>query len=163
MGYDIYIGNTEMRKIDPEELEPGEVPSEHYRDIKGERVYFYPRVNRMTHNDAPTFPGDGMTANGNSRHPGYAQWARFCETAGLTELFFDDKTGLMRNHSGYEMLKNEHALEVKLALKRWQDAHPGAVPGFGEEYDPILARLLWLDWWVSWALENCETPGIYNF
>ena len=25
-----------------------------------------------------------------------------------------------------------------------------------------MARLIWLDWWVQWALKNCERPAIYN-
>ena len=28
--------------------------------------------------------------------------------------------------------------------------------------DPILARLLWLDFWMGWALANCETPAVEN-
>jgi hypothetical protein len=60
-------------------------------------------------------------------------------------------------------------IEVSLALERRQKKStlPPGFEGWGYEgparYDYMLARLIWLDWWMRWALENCETPAIENF
>jgi hypothetical protein len=144
MSYDIYIGNAE-----PYEEE------EDYRDQF--------TVNRVTLPEAPTFPGDGMTGNSNSRHPGYIGWGNFCNKTRLGNLFFDAKTGLMREHPGIVELQEEHAQAIEKVLAKWRENHSDAVPGFGSDlYDPILARLIWLDFWVKWALKNCERPAIHN-
>ena len=31
------------------------------------------------------------------------------------------------------------------------------------KYDYQLARLLWLEWWVEWAIENAGRPAIENW
>src|SRR5439155_19741432 len=123
---------------------------------------------------APTFPNDKMTGNSNNRHPSYSGWSHFCDVTGLSDLFFDRETGLMREHAGLQPLKPEHALVIDQALRKWREAHPCTVPGFEDwnpldrtytetGVDPILARLMWLDWWVKWALKNCEMPAMRNF
>ncbi len=157
MSYDIYIGNAELAVLEGLDDQPSS---------------YYIRVNEMEHPDAPTFPNDDMTGNGNSRHPGYSQWTEFTRTAGLYDLFFNQDDGLMVAHPGNAALRPEHAKEIHKALERWQARHPDATPGFeafawGDEvpkhgYDPILARLIWLDWWVDYALKHCERPCIYN-
>lgn len=159
MSYDIYIGNAELDPVGEDE-----------NDI----TYWSIRVSSVKLPNAPTFPNDEMTGNGNSRHPGYSAWSEWCRETGLYSLFFADDSGLMCEHPGHRALKKEHAEQIEAALKRWQKNHPNAVPGFDEWninnpdtptglYDPMLARLIWLDWWVKWALANCERPCIYNF
>jgi hypothetical protein len=34
--------------------------------------------------------------------------------------------------------------------------------GFKDGQDFHGARLVWLEWWVRWALDNCKVPVIYN-
>lgn len=133
------------------------------------------RVQLASHPDAPTFPHDTLTGNSNSRHPSYSGWANFCDAAGLADLFRDKYTGLMREHPGCQLLKESHYHVVKEALDRWK-ASSDKPPGFADDkivdgkwtlvdkdkYDPILARLIWLEWWMRWALDNCETPAIFN-
>lgn len=177
MGYDIYIGETTMQPIDDDEaawmIEDGYTP-EHSRIVNGKTVYYKPYVGEIKRDDAPTFPNDFMTGNSNNRHPGYSSWSDFCDVTGLTPLFFDRETGLMREHPGMQPLHADHALVVDQALKRYRETHPHAVPGFEDidlntreytnhGYDPMLARLVWLDWWIKWALKNCENPAIRNF
>ena len=29
-------------------------------------------------------------------------------------------------------------------------------------YDYHLARLIWLEYWMQWAVKNCDTPAIWN-
>lgn len=168
MGYSIYIGNIEMELIDGDD----EWTTEHSRIINGVTRYYYPRVNEIHQDDAPVFPNDEMTNNGNDRHPSYSGWGDFCRDSGLYTLFFNDTYGLMREHPGCFPLKKWHLGEIELALKAWRESHPDAIAGFekwswNEEveevgYDPILARLIWLEYWVKWALTFCENPGIYN-
>jgi len=56
---------------------------------------------------------------------------------------------------------------VESALFSYEKIKP---PGFNPEgttedtaqFDAVLARLIWLDYWIRWAFENCETPAIYH-
>jgi hypothetical protein len=146
MSYDIYIGNAEVEELEEDD------------------VSYQIRVNRITLPDAPTFPGDEMTGNGNSRHPGYSQWSEFCRKSGLYNLFFDKEDGLMQSHPGNTALNESHSKVIEQALADWKEDHPNATPGFDNDlHDPILARLIWLDFWVKWALKNCEHPAIWNY
>ena len=174
MSYDIYIGNGYMAVPTP--VDDG--TNEPHIEVKG-----------MVHPEAPEFPGDTMTGKGNSRHPGYSQWSDFCEMAGLHDLFFGARWNgagqakptrdmcLMRGHPGCALLQPSDLLEIRQARERWEakpwptsERIPGWDPNFkwsdkGEgdpRYDNILARLLWLEWWVTWALANCETPCLFN-
>jgi len=167
MSYDIYIGNGVMEPVEDEEYVTA------YSRIVNHKVkYFDLTVQGVERPDAPTFPNDEMTGNSNNRHPGYSQWSEFCEQAGIESLFFNRTDGLMREHPGYQPLEPIHAEIIESALNGYKELHPDAVPGFEAwtwnddapevGYDPILARLIWLDWWVKWALMNCENPGIHN-
>lgn len=149
MSYDIYIGETETRKCGEDHL----------------------CVERMEVDEAPSFPNDGMTGKGTSRHPSYSGWSDFCEKSGLVELFFDETNGLMRDHPGFAPIEQSHLTKIREAKQEWIESNPGKTPGFtpgflGKENvanpDPILARLIWLEFWFNWALENCEKPAIYN-
>lgn len=166
MGYDIYIGNTIMEPVeqyDDEEV----IVTPYARTTKGQICYYKPVVRKTERSPAaPIFPEDEMTGNGSSRHPGYTPWSNFCKMAGLTDLFFNDEYGLMREHPGHAELRLEHAQAIDSALKAYNAKYPGAIPRFGDGATPAdahLARLIWLDWWVKWALAHCEHPGIYNF
>jgi hypothetical protein len=74
-------------------------------------------------------------------------------------------------------VSTKRIIKIQKARAKWAKTHPDSIPGFvsdgfiKDEYreeideeraDPILARLIWLDYWMSWALENCEHPAIYN-
>lgn len=193
MSYDIYIGEAVLVAPDPEEHNRMSV-----------------KVRGVSQPDAPTFPEDGMTGNGNSRHPGYSQWTDFTRTASIYDLFFDKEEGLMREHPGCFLLRQRDLDRVRFALDQWRSKHQGTVPGFGDReyfekeiarlkpwvesgaldaeperkacvaarladyqrdmaalppsgtFDPVLARLIWLEWWMAWALANCKTPAIHN-
>ncbi len=68
----------------------------------------------------------------------------------------------MRKHPGTFALKRKHLSAVSVASDHWRATHPAAVPGWGAGQDPILARLVWLEWWIRWALQNCESPALHN-
>lgn len=134
--------------------------------------------------EAPEFPGDGMTSKGNGRSPSCSGWENFCRDVGLYDLFFrkedeEGPIGLMTSHPGTFGLTAKHAAEIRAALDRRRSADPDGlrVPGWDPtlegsaawtqdgadpKYDGNLARLIWLDWWVSWAVANCKTPTIQN-
>lgn len=161
MGYTFTIGNA--------------VPefSKDYGELSARWV-----VEAETHQNAPTFPNDNMTGCGNSRSPSYIVWADFCRNTGLSDLFYDERGNLHAGHPGCAILKRADLDRVKEAREAWQKKAtlpPGfeGYPEYNKEtqtwessdvgmYDAILARLIWLEWWMEWALDNCETPAIQN-
>jgi len=126
-------------------------------------------VKDTTMPNAPTFPNDEMTGNSNSRSPSYSVWSDFCRKTGIYDLFYDEYGNLHASHPGCIGIDNEFADAITLALVKYR-AKSTLPPGFESDYsykgpanyDYHLARLIWLDWWVRWAVENCETPAIEN-
>jgi len=171
MGYDILIGNAELAEPDDPEDRDGLYEASFY-------------VRGVTHPEAPVFENDTMTGKSNGRYPGYGAWADFLRSVELHDLFKNERTGLMRQHPGCHMLAPDHGEKISQALAAYRKKYPNAKPGFGEEIlvnSPVIvsdvrsmdvpdrqvanfhmARLIWLDWWVQWALKNCERPAIYN-
>jgi hypothetical protein len=151
MGYTLSIGNA--------------IP-QHSKDY-GELTARW-TVEGAQSDDAPTFPHDDMTGNGNHRSPSYSGWSEFAKETGLERLFFDKSDGLLERHPGCKILTQAHHTEVLAALQRRQKISTKP-PGFegwnGEDrdkHDAQLARLMWLEWWMRWALANCETPAFQN-
>ena len=168
MGYSLTIGEAEMRVPSAEEVRERWC-SPHIRVIAKGAVS----------DDAPTFPGDELTSNSSSRSPSYSGWHDFCRETGLTELFYSEESGLLREHPGCVVLTSDHLTEIAAALDRYRTMHPGARPGWREHIDggdwlrgPFkpetegldgnLARLIWLEWWTRWALANCKVPALWN-
>lgn len=163
MSYSIYIGNAEVYA----EWDPG----------YGESPRAEWQVNRVELPEAP-FTADN-TGRSNNRDPGYGQWAEFCRQTGLHRLFFDKEDGLMREHPGCQRLERTHLDFIVDAHRTYSGRNPNRRPGACEcsecqwsskstdiPHDPSLdfnmCRLAWLEFWVRWALENCERPAIYN-
>lgn len=155
MGYDIYIGEADLEICEYD---------------NAVRII----VKKTTHPSAPFFRNDGMTGRGNSRHPSYHGWSIFCKETGLIDLFFNEETGLMRSHPGSYSL-TQSVLEIicnALERRKQYAKEKGLIAEFPENFigndpvpnaDPHLARLMWLEFWVRWALENCKNPTIVNF
>lgn len=133
--------------------------------------YAYISINakKEKHEQAPAFgePTDFM----NERWPSYTTWSEFLKGVGLHELFTDEDVGLMRKHPGQALLTKKHQIKIRNALE--EHRKKGTSPGFSEtlfgekiagaeDADPLLARLIWLDYWVTWAVENCENPVLIN-
>lgn len=159
MGYDIYIGNAVV-ETDEDEL------------------YSHFVVERTAHPDAPYWPNPepkegqhpmmrnfDISEHSNGRHPSYSSMFAFCKSTGLQDLFLgeDERSGLLHPHPGCHRLTKEHSEQITVARINWQTSHPGSVPGWDEGQDSTLAKLLWYDWWVAWALKNCKIPAIENF
>lgn len=139
--------------------------------------------------DAPAF-GE-PTDHENQRWPSYTGWADFCRDAGIEELFygmgwsgperryaecsegFHREVPLLREHPGAFPITVKDADYVSAAKAAFMAANPGKVAGFPmddygdiiegkEAYSATLARLEWLDFWMRWAVENCEKPVVAN-
>ena len=127
-------------------------------DMDVERVH----VKQTRHNDAPAFPGD-YSERINERMPSYSTWVCLANQTGLKRFFFDEKSGLLSQHPGCAVLQPRHLHEVQSAIERFRARFPEATPRFDvSTEDAHLARLLWLEWWMAWALANCELPAFYN-
>lgn len=142
------------------------------------------------HDAAPVFPNDPITGNSNNRSPSYTAWADFCRKTGLYGMFFgingrrdpymrpDENCHrgepIMAHHPGYAAINAEDALAVRQALDRHVSKYGELTPGFRDwmenDTDAPLnanecaerARLIWLDYWVDWAVKNCTHPVIAN-
>lgn len=171
MGYNIAIGEA-------------------FLDGCKEDAYLRVWAKTEVHNAAPLFPNDDMTGQSNSRSPSYTAWSEMCRETGLYGMFFgiDGRRNphmqaapdchrdvpIMADHPGYAPINAEDALAVKQALERHTLKYGELTPGFRDwmekDTDAPLnanecatrARLLWLNYWVSWAVENCEHPVIAN-
>lgn len=160
MGYHLWIGQFKGRA----KILPG-------GKLKVDRRSNY-GVEVIELDEAPCFDNDNMTGGSNTRSPGYLVWHEFTEIVGLKDLFYNNETGLIRPHPGIKILTPAHRDVIRQALEHYNAKNPGSKPGFAAYYsndkvldyepDPILARLLWLDFWVNWAVENCELPVIRN-
>jgi hypothetical protein len=155
MGYSIYIGNAVV-EVDEDEL------------------YAKYTVERITHEKAPRWP-NCINANGdvdiskdtNGRHPCYISMDNWARAVGLYELFLgngsnDGAAGLLNPHSGCRRLTPDILVQISTARIKWEKSHIGAKPGWSNEDDAALAKLVWYEWWVKWALENCRIPAISN-
>lgn len=145
MGYDIYIGEARV-------------------EVDQENGQIAVHVKAHTEPNAPRFDNDPLTENGNHRHPSYSAWGEFAEMFGLSDLFFDPEFGLFRDHPGKVLLTEQHYEKIYAANRRYQAAYPHSKPGFSDDLVGChLARGAWLEWWVRWALDNCQTPCISNY
>jgi len=161
MGYTFKVGNA--------------IPV-HSKDY-GE-LYASWEVEAETSPNAPTFINDEMTGSSNSRSPSYSAWHDFCNQAGIYSLFYDERGHLHAGHPGCVIITTDDLQQVSLALEAYREkaSLPPGFSGYGVfnqgtnqydtpdegKYDPCLARLIWLEWWMRWATENCETPAIQN-
>lgn len=165
MGYTITIGNAVLKDYsdDPDGWD-------------GQYVARFD-VAKVTHPDAPTFPHDEMTGQSNERSPSYTAWADTMRAANLGGVFHPEGTEsdarnfyAFAQHPGCQVITPGMLAQVSAAVVRWRETHD-LPPGFmgwdwnepePTTHDATLARLLWLEWWMDWALKNCERPAIAN-
>lgn len=152
MGYTFTIGNAVPKHS--KEYFPD---LESYWDIEGVRL-----------DEAPSFPND-VSNNGNMRSPSYSVWSNFCRNTGIYDLFYNENGNLHAGHPGCIGITKEDVDIVSAALAKYKltaTLPPGFEEGWNytgpDNYDYDLARLIWLEWWMRWAVENCETPAIQN-
>jgi hypothetical protein len=105
----------------------------------------------ISRDNAPAF-GE-PTDYSNQRWPSYLDWENFTKEISLHDMFFNKKTGLMRKHPGMERLTKKHKQMVDKAMYEYEKK--------GEK-DFNYNRLVWLKYWVDWALKFCHSPVFYN-
>ena len=132
----------------------------------------------VENDDAPVAIND-INEKKNIRWPSYTAWNEFSRACGLHDLFFNKPNGLFHQHPGCVLLKQHHHTKILSALQKWRltSTQPAGFndddifdhetkkwipPPNAIQYDYTLARLHWLEYWVKWALENCETPAFSN-
>lgn len=125
-----------------------------------------PTVAYTARADAPDH--DPAVDVGNVRRPSYTAWEAFCRISGLEPLFFGcpagghRETGLMAEHPGIARLLPGDLEAVRDARVARQSAMGEIDPGFGPGEDQTLARLIWLEYWIEWAVSNCANPSLAN-
>lgn len=173
MGYTIKIGNAELE-------------SEWDKEEGGSACWDVPVVSN------PDAPMCEFTEQRNERWPSYSGWADFARTTGLYEWCFNyargsdspriegQPEGKMSRHPGCMPLTQADLLLVQNRLVEFRAKNPDRIPGGcpcpkcegflgtreGPPHDPRMSvnldRLIWLEWWIRWALANCERPAISN-
>lgn len=175
MGYNLTIGNAV-----PDMPTRAQVDGDETRTPRW-------TVRAVTAPDAPMFLGESEACS--ERSPSYSGWAQFCRDTGLSSLFYgatrharsdgiaERETCLIQEHPGVALLRASDLDEVRAAIASWR-ARPWpteeriagwdpTLEPFSEakpdpRYDGHLARLLWLEFWIEWALRNCEHPALEN-
>lgn len=129
------------------------------------------------HENAPAF-GE-PTDYTNSRWPSYSSWADFCTELGITDLMFSVRNGgagelevngkylppLIAQHPGHTPIQPEHLEFLRGKICEYKALNPDHLAQFSEDdpnSDGHLCRAEWLDYWMTWALENCERPVFVN-
>jgi hypothetical protein len=145
MGYTIKIGNS--------------VPCKYMNEFS-EMVCSF-SVERKTLDNAPIFPGCSYVGLSNSRSPSYTDWDGFIKKTHTTSILgkFTEK------HPSCVPLTREDVDAVFNALQLYKNTTK-LPPGWSADektYDYDLARLIWFEFWVRWAVENCQNPAIENY
>ena len=100
---------------------------------------------------------------GNATGASYVGWSNFAEITDLSDFFFDDSDGLIREHPATYPLCEEHRNIVNEKYKAFKAKYPTGVASY--EYSDTNAafeRLEWLKYWINWALDNCKNPVFHN-
>ncbi len=152
MGYNIHIGNAVPHLIEDELAARYEVEG-----VENDAAPHWPNPPTL----AGQFPVYDLSGKSNGRFPGYTSFAGWARVTGLYELFLGEE-GLIRRHPGCQRLTEDHLTQVREARELWEKDHPEASPGWHDHQDAALAKLIWYEWWMTWALKNCRIPAISN-
>lgn len=99
----------------------------------------------------------------NSGGSSYTWFDGFARRVGLYPFFFERGRGLVSDHPAIVAIFPRHLLEVQGALEEYRSKHPDAATEGGWPRDHTLAFLVWFEWWMRWALENCARPAMQNW
>ena len=136
-------------------------------EIELEEAPYLDWMNQMELEEAP-YLDRMMIGKVNHCKVTYSYWNHFTKTVGLNDLFWNRDKGLMKCHPGLEPIRPADLEQVQEALVKYRGAGLAAV-AFLEDLTGIPPRryhmldsLTWLEWWMNWALENCQWPAIHN-
>lgn len=133
-----------------------------------------PRAMGEGHEGAPSF-GEPTDCT-NSRWPSYGSWSDSMTFIGLEGMFYDTKNrddSILQDHPGCIPLTQKHRKEVNAAMVEYKIKYPNAIPTYGNpkgwDEDPdnpdensYMTRLVWLHYWINWAMDNCKQPVFEN-
>lgn len=144
------------------------------------------RVGAEGFEDADAPDHDKYVGKTSSRSPGYSAWSEFCKEAGIEVLFYGSgwdrdarrygncpdgyhrETPILAEHPGCQKLCQGDLDVVRAAREKREKNNGCRLAGFWEDdgidngTDPTLARLLWLEFWIEYALKHCKIPVIQN-
>lgn len=104
-------------------------------------------------------PTDGT----NQRWPSYSSWSNHLENAGLYDVFFFGGH-LIGGHPGVRLVTKELLERISKAKADLESEHPN-IEATMQPYTDIngtYCRVIWLEYWCKWAIENCTVPVIAN-
>ncbi|WP_277967074.1 hypothetical protein [Pantoea trifolii] len=147
MGYSFTIGNLEVEK-EPE------------NGLDSDCISFSAKGVKLAGSPAFGEPTDET----NQRWPSYSSWSNFLDSVGLYEVFFNENGHLIGGHPGVRLVTKEMVDVVSNKRSELEEANPALKADFntGRVIDGYYCRLIWLDYWLKWSFENCETPVIAN-
>jgi len=147
MGYTLAIGEKEIDNSDPE--------------------YHFTRVKNERHDQAPAF-GE-PTDHENARWPSYSGWSDCMTEAGMFDLFFDKDNGLLNEHPGYKTITPALVDTFRARKKAFEEKYPSVTAEYLDDgHDGFITpnatycRIVWLDYWLTWALAHCKEPIFFN-
>ncbi|MGL5718592.1 MAG: hypothetical protein ACRCX2_36650 [Paraclostridium sp.] len=137
---------------------------------------------QTTHKDAPYLGFGDVSYDTNSRHPSYAGFGQFVTDVGLRDFFYEEIMG-NRSNSFYTELEENHLETIRKAIDNYLDVYPDApdkIPSKDKEpegfrnkswedrdaitdsmdFDWNYGKLKWYEFWIDWALRNCDKPVI---
>ncbi len=140
-------------------------------------------VQRTSSPDAPMFPNDSiLEPKSNWRYVNYIVWVAMAEECGITAWLINNETGIIRDNESdvvkpltendYRIVNEAYLLRSAFAEGRpgWnmdddelkiESKELGTLPRIAATpYDQYLARLMWLRFWLRWALDNCSEPSV---
>lgn len=143
-------------------------------------------VARLVLNEAPEFLNDSLTGKQNFRSMANRAYSEFIAEHNLKDfddMFSDDSSRIhVITQDMLDCIVNArelHELTIGEKVPGWALANgfivlpDGSYRFYTEEEvdiatkesntDADLARLMWFEWWLKWALDNCERPAIYCY
>lgn len=112
--------------------------------------------------DAPAF-GE-ITDYTSERLPSYTSWGDFIRFAGVGNMFGNSDYSLIKAHPGCVPITTKHKELIDEAWVNYTEKYPNATPTYDTDKteDAHMCRLVWLRYWIHYALEHCKQPVFYN-
>ncbi len=87
----------------------------------------------------------------------YEGWKGFFRRVALYDYFYDPEFGKCHEHPGCVGLTVGDVMVLKDTYEAFKRS------AYGKEDNIDFQVLTWLMYWVTWAVEHCETPAIQNW
>ena len=95
----------------------------------------------------------------------YTTFAELGKSCGVDDWFNNEDTGKVRDHPGCFTLTQEDVTfitERKSIIEEELKLKHGKAYVYACDKKCDLEFVTWLEYWVRWAVETCETPAIHN-